>query len=381
METGTAKGKWRIAVICGDAGGVNAIIPVIRLLMDDPLIYLTIFSYRESRKILRDKGIQYTELEETIDSDEAAKILRTCRADLLFLDTSLNSLAHTSMELEKLFIFAARNLGIPSFSVLDYWSNYTIRFSDNKKNLIYLPDKIAIMDKLAFDEMISEKFPPETLIITGQPAFTELAEWRTSFTQTRKDRIFRSHAINLDDVLVVFASEPVFSGHPLHTQYPGYTEETVLTSLIGALETIQSEISTHIVLVIRPHPKEDPEKFKGVTSNRIRIIISTEEPTRDVVMSAHLVTGITSTILIEAAMLGCIVASLQPGLITKDILPTNRTRITQPVYRNEEMPVILKKLLLDHGIREKISVTVKADNNEKNSARKVLDVIYSMLPH
>jgi hypothetical protein len=381
MESVTASKEWRIAVICGDAGGANAIIPVMSLLFKDPNFHLTVFSYRESRKILQTRGIDYIELSETMNLDEAIEILRNCQADLLFSDTSLNSLAQTSMELEKLFILVARKSGIPSLSVLDYWSNYTIRFSDNERHLIYLPDKIAVMDRQAFDDMVSENFPPEILVITGQPAFIELTEWREKFSKKRKTQIFKSLGVESNNFLVVFASEPVLSGNPLHTQYPGYTEETILTLLIDALEKIQLEIPSRIVLVIRPHPKEDPEKFRTIKSSSIRIIISTVEQTRDVVMSADLVTGITSTILIEAALLGCIVASLQPGLLTKDILPTNRAGLTQPVYNKEEMPAILKKLLVDPVIREKISRSGIVFNNEENSAQKVIKLIYSMLQH
>lgn len=179
--------------------------------------------------------------------------------------------------------------------------------------------------------------------------------------------------------MVVFASEPVLSGNPLHTQYPGYTEEIVLKYLINALEKIQLKISSRIVLVIRPHPKEEPEKFRLINSKIIRIIISTDGDTRDVVMSANLVTGITSTILIESAMLGCIVVSLQPGLQIKDILPTNRTGITHPIYKNEEMEETLKKYLLDPIIRENVSNNSVILKKWDKSAQNVIDVIYSMI--
>ena len=370
--------KKQIAVICGDAGGTNAIIPVIDLLLNEANIHLDIFSYREGRKILKKKGLYFTELNETINFNEIIEILQELKIDLLFSDTSLNSLAQTSLELEKLFILAAHKLRIPSLAVLDYWSNYTIRFSDNKKNLIYLPDKIAIMDNLAYNEMILEKFPSESLVITGQPAFSELINWTEKFNDSRKRQILTSLGVYLDEYVVIFASEPILSGNPLHTQYPRYSEESVLELLISALEKIQLEIIRRIVLVIRPHPKENHTKFQRFVSKTIRIIISIEEHTRDIVMSADLVTGITSTILIEAAMLGCIVVSLQPGLLIKDILPTNNTGLTQPIYKEEEMPIILKSLLIDPTIRKKVLNSRIGINNE-NAACKVLDLINSML--
>lgn len=182
--------KIRISVICGDAGGTNALIPVLNLLSKDHNFHLMIFAYREGRKILHKRGINFTELSETITLKDTLEILGNCQAEFLFSDTSLNSLAQTSVELEKLFTLAARKLGIPSLSLLDYWSNYSIRFSDNKKNLIYLPDKIAIMDRQAYDDMIAENFPPELIIITGQPAFIELSEWKNKFSHMKKKKFF-----------------------------------------------------------------------------------------------------------------------------------------------------------------------------------------------
>ncbi len=379
MQSASLMRVNRIAVICGDAGGTNSLVPVISLLTDDSNFRLIIFSYREGRKILQKRGIKYIELNETTNFKEALQLLKNFQVDFLLSDTSLNSLAQTSIELEKLFILAARKLTIPSLSVLDYWSNYTIRFSDNKKNLIYLPDKIAIMDKQVYDDMVSENFPYQILEITGQPAFSELTEWKSKFTTSKKNIIFNLLGINSYEYFVIFASEPVLSGNPLHTLKPGYTEKSVLELLIKTFEIIQVEIPRRIVLVIRPHPKEDLEKFRLIKSQTIRILIFTEEHTRDVVMSADLVTGITSTILIEAALLGCIVVSLQPGLKTKDILPTNRLGLTQPIYKKEEMLKILKELLIDHKIREKIKNSVVGANNNGNAAQKVIDLIYSMI--
>jgi hypothetical protein len=379
ISPGPGLKQKRIAVICGDAGGTNAILPVIGLLSKDPRFQLDIFSYREGRRILKNRGYIHSELDENLDVTGATGILRACNADFVLSDTSLNSLAVTSAELEKYFFLAARQLKIPSLSVLDYWSNYTIRFSDNRRNLIYLPDRIAIMDRQAFDEMVSEGFPADSLVITGQPAYDELQERKPRFSDERKKQILEDLGIAPGDLAVVFASEPVLSGNPLHTQHPGYTEETVLQLLIASLDAIHAGTGLRIVLIIRPHPKEDPEKFKNIKGRNTRIVLSTEGDSRDVVMAADLVTGISSTILIEACILGCIVASLQPGLMIRDILPTNRAGYTMLISRRDEMTPVLRDLLLNPVSRESIRKTLSTLQYDGNAARRVVELMCTML--
>src|SRR3989344_5478552 len=58
--------------------------------------------------------------------------------------------------------------GTPSLYVLDFWLNYWQRFSTTgKKDFAYLPTRICVMDEIAKGEMIAEGFPPERLIVTA----------------------------------------------------------------------------------------------------------------------------------------------------------------------------------------------------------------------
>ena len=94
----------------------------------------------------------------------------------------LTATSANGIDLEKLFLGAARRLGVPALAVLDFWSNYRQRFSDQRDNLIYLPDRIAVMDEHARTEMIAEGFAPELLSVTGQPAFDALEPAQQRFT-------------------------------------------------------------------------------------------------------------------------------------------------------------------------------------------------------
>ena len=97
--------------------------------------------------------------------------------------------------------------GIPTLSIVDFWSNYTERFDT-------LPDKIAIIDEQMRQEMLAEGFPDDKLVITGQPAFDCLAEKRKRFDESDSWKhplryaARRSYGLHPYEKLVIFMSQP-----------------------------------------------------------------------------------------------------------------------------------------------------------------------------
>ena len=132
-------------------------------------------AYRHACAMWQKRGLPFQEL------DEQAEVSLPEGTQLVLTSTSLNGL-----DLEKRFIVAAQARGIPSVSLLDFWSNYRRRFTSAENTLNCLPDRIAVMDAQARDEMISEGFDSARLIITGQPIFDDLAAWRTAFTSEKR---------------------------------------------------------------------------------------------------------------------------------------------------------------------------------------------------
>jgi predicted glycosyltransferase len=284
--------------------------------------------------------------------------------------------------LEKKFITIASKLGIPSISLLDFWTNYTWRFSDELGNLAYVPDKIAIMDQYTFDEMVREGFDPTRLVITGQPVFDDLAEWRKSFSPSRSKEIRRSLGLKTDELFVLFASQPLtslYGSDVLEDRYLGFDEWTVLAMLIDTLEEIKTESGANIHLVIRPHPRESADMFQDYRSDFIPISIVHQGTARSQVMAADLVIGMNTELLVEACYLGCIAVSLQPGLRHPDRLPTNRLGFSRAVYDPKEIKPVIHELLLDEKIRDQMKSKVKEFRLAGKATGNVARIIYEML--
>lgn len=362
-----------VVVVSGDPGGANAVAPVIQKLIGDKKVRVSAFAYREAKTLWKDRNIPFSYLPDSTTLESAKILLKNRETDLFFSGTSYND-----QEFEKQFISAARTLQIPSLVLLDYWSNYSIRFSDNDGNRIYIPDKIAIMDEFTRNEMIQEGFNPEQLIITGQPAFDDLILLRDSFSVEQKKEIRKTLGNLKDDLVVVFASEPLFRGTPTKPANPGYTRIGVLHSLVTALDRIQEVTRRKIVLVIRPHPRENSHEFLDIHGEKIQIILSSTGRSRDVIQAADLVCGMTTVLLMEACYLGCIVASLQPGLSQPDILPSNRLGYSVPIYHEEDIIPVLQTLLLDEKMRNSIRNKCRSLIPETQSADRVVRQIYTM---
>lgn len=366
-----------IVVICGDPGGTNAVIPVLLQLLAEGRANLRVFAYRQAVGILTKAGISYSVIDEGITEASIQDQIRKIQPALILTGTSVNS-----VDLEKKFIQTAREMNFPTLAILDFWSNYTIRFSNEHGNMRYVPDKIAVMDKRAFSEMIDAGFSKETLIITGQPAFDTLARCRIQFSQERYAAVRKSVHVSADELLVVFVSQPLsvlYGRDASNPHFLGYSEFSVATDLVQSLECISQECDQKLCLVVRPHPREDIGDYQHIKSDRIRVIVSVSDNPRELVMASDLVTGMTTELLIEACYLGCIVVSLQPGLRSRDLLPTNGMGYSIPVYSSEKMYETLRMMLL--GKRERSDIKKKLENFKPDgqATNNVIRVIFQMI--
>ncbi len=371
------KNKTNIVVICGDPGGANAIIPVIKQLHSEKKRDVLVFAYRQAIDIMSKSNISFSAVDEKITDSAIQDLLHRAKPAIIVTGTSFKPIG-----LEVKFIQAARKLKIPCLAVLDFWSNYSLRFSDTAGDLKYVPDKIAIMDEVAYSEMIAEGFHPDSLILTGQPAFDALAEYKLNFNNEKCQKIRNDFHIHANELFVVFASQPLsllYGEDGFNPLFLGYTEKTVLNNLITALEQIAQDGNKHIVLLIRPHPREKLDEYKKITSNVIRISESNDGNPRDIVMASDLVIGMNTVLLVEACYLGCIVVSMQPGLRLKDSLPTNNKGYSIPVYSNEKINDTLMMTLMNPDVRSEIKKKLAYFKQDGHATNRIVDTIYQMI--
>jgi len=367
----------QVVVICGDPGGTNAIVPVIKQLHSEKKGDVLVFAYRQAIDIMLKNNISFSTLDENITDSTIRDVLHRNTPAIIVTGTSFKPIG-----IEVKFIRAARKLKTPTLSILDFWTNYSLRFSDDRGDLKYVPDKIAIMDEVAYIEMIAEGFHPDSLIVTGQPAFDTLGECKLNFNNETLRKIRRDFHIHANELFVVFVSQPLsllYGDDESNPLFLGYTEKTVLNNLITALDQIAQDCNKHIVLLIRPHPREKPGVYENIISNFIRVIVSNEGNPRDIMMASNLVIGMNTVLLVEACYLGCIVVSMQPGLRFKDSLPTNNKGYSIPVYSKEKLIDTLRMTLMNPDIQSKMKKKMEHFKQDGHATDRVVNIIYQMI--
>ncbi|MCX6787588.1 MAG: hypothetical protein NT108_00260 [Candidatus Kaiserbacteria bacterium] len=207
----------------------------------------------------------------------------------------------------------------PSLYVLDFWSNYWQRFSTlGKKDFAFLPTRVCVMDDIAKEEMIAEGFPPERLIVTGNPHFDHFADAITRESEEVERILFISQPIR------AVASLPGFS-------QVSCDEYTALKDILSILETVPGKY----YLSIRLHPKEPADTYVEYLGPRVRR--ADEATLEEAISKSGLIIGISSPVLMQAVAAGKKVLSYEPYLIGKDPLVSNRVGVTIRIENKEAL--------------------------------------------
>jgi hypothetical protein len=366
-----------IVVICSDPGAGNAVAPVIEALHTEGRVTVKALAYRETCALWAKRHLTFDKVDEGIPRAALGHLLGNPKASLLLTGTS-----HNSIDLEREFIAVARKREVPSLAVLDFWSNYVLRFSDGNGHLGCMPDRIAVMDEWAREEMVAAGFDPGRLVITGQPALDDLALLRSQFTLARRQVILEELGARPDEFLVLFASQPLsylYGTDRADPLYPGFDERGVLDMLLIVLDQLAEEKGQRITFIIRPHPREKPESFSNLRSKAVRIVVSKRGEPRDLALAADLVIGMNSMLLVETCYLGCLTVSLQPGLRLPDTLPTNRLGLSRAIYRKEEVKPVLEEMIFDKQARMAFHSRLSNLRLDGGAAGRVARLVYQMI--
>jgi UDP-N-acetylglucosamine 2-epimerase len=313
------------------------------------------------------------ELAETTTIADALAELRAAQPSVCLTATSFNGI-----NLEKWFIAAARHLRIPSLTVLDFWSNYRCRFADDRGALAFVPDTIAVMDEQARSEMIQLGFDPSRLCVTGQPAFDRLNALRQGDTSEARSSVRTRLGIQPEDRMVLFVSQPSLA-HLFGAGDNGeYRARSILALLTAALDRISRRHDKPMVLVVRPHPREQMQLLGLPTVQGMRVLADSEGDRAAVALAADLIVGMTSVLLVEACLLSKVVVSLQPGLDGPDVLPSNRWGMSQAVYREEEIEPVVERMLLNPAARAEAEAKLAEWHHEGGAAERVVRLLDSL---
>jgi hypothetical protein len=224
-----------------------------------------------------------------------------------------------------------QSYGIPTVTLLDYWSNYLMQLADDSKTVV-VPDYYVVMDELAKKEAELAGVPASVIHVMGHPGLDRYIQLRGEQRKTR-DSTFK----------VLYLSQPLSL---LYGDSWGYTEQSVLRDLINCCEQMAVQLD------VKFHPKDDAvyqEQFSdmAVTGDLLELM-----PQYDLII------GMNSMALLHAVIIGIPAVSYQPGLRKTDGCITTKLGLTPLITDYENLAAYLE----EHS-RENNSVTAKAVSN------------------
>ena len=201
----------------------------------------------------------------------------------------------------------ARDRGTRSLAAIDSWTNLRRRFLCVDGTEVQ-PDAICVVDEPTRDRILGEGWCRVPLHVTGQPHLEAVVRRLGGRRAQRKPT---------DTPLLVFFSESLrrdYGGEGL-----GFDQFTVADALVPALAGLGP-----LTLVIQPHPRDDRGEWEAWVRGRrvpdgVALTLGAED-TESLLVACDGAIGMTTMVLMEAALLGVPVLSLQPG----------RTRVLNP---------------------------------------------------
>jgi hypothetical protein len=300
----------KILFAAGDPGGANAVVPVAAAFLaryDEVMALVNPLA----RAIFAAHNIPISDTTE-MSSDPLDTIVDRFAPDCIVTSTSVGE------SMDKELIRRFKDI-IPCVGVVDFWSNYSQRFSNpDTHDLVYVPNVICVVDELMRDEMIADGFSSNQIVVTGNPHFDHFADAITCAGENAREILFISQPLR-DQARV-----PGFVPLP-------FDEHTALMHLIASVARLGHDYR----ISIRLHPKENPHSFDTYSSEFVSL--ATSATLEQAISRAGLIVGMLSPVLIQARAAGKSVLSYEPGLMTGDPLVSNRLGITTRVSSPAEL--------------------------------------------
>ena len=280
----------------------------------------------------------------------AARILTSAGPRVLIVGTGKNP-----NTLGLALVAEARSAKIESIGVVDAPMNASYRFRGRSDNpFAYAPDWLLVADKWTKDVYTSLGYPTQHAVVCGHPHYDYVRAIRARLEQENRNVLKRRVLPKSPESqkVVIFTTE---GSAKLTQPQPRYSAEYTLTgrgTSTGRTEVVLEEFLDAIqlveprpYLVLRLHPKDTPDDYTAYL-DEFDLISSGGSPL-ELIYVADLVVGLTTTLLLEAVLLGKFTLSIVPRTAEIDQLSSIRAGITPCVATREKLRSTLVDILRD----------------------------------
>lgn len=352
--------RARFAGVANDPGGARAILPVLELLQKKgcPVACLA------AGPSIDIASREFSSIPLICLNDNASQ--SACRSILTNLHVEvLLSAAGAYNRLEHTVRLAANSSGIPVVALLDSWWSYRQRFervSKGGRRKASWPDHICAIDKKTRADLLRLGMSPERITVTGAPNLERALE-RSRKARLRSRSWRHRLGIGSRTPCAIFFSEP--------SKRPGKESVDLIgrsirksgepsglrCSPLAMVELVASTMaevfppSERVVLVVKPHPAENLSDLQDWVESKahdsVEIIMARDSDPAELFNTGDMIVGLTSVTLLEAALNGKPVVSVQviKGGRTNagnDNCVCNRLGLSVPVYSRRKLREVIR---------------------------------------
>ncbi len=289
---------------------------------------------------------------EAREGESASALLDRVRPEFVLVGTSENtgSVAHD-------LVAEARGRRISTAAFVDASPNAAHRFRGATTDaLAHAPDFLLVPDEVTGRAYAALGFPEERIEWCGHPIHDAVLEARVEL-QRKGRSLLRDELVPAagDRRVVIFCTEisggldgGQFSRSPAYTlagrgQRTGRTE-VVIEELVDALRTLAPDV----YLVLRLHPKHAAGDLGDLLAEADQV--SSAGSPLPLLFAADLIVGMSSTILVEASLLGRPTLSILPRQEEREWLPTIASGTTPCATTRAELHAALQRFTQGRGM-------------------------------
>lgn len=332
-----------LLVFVEDPGAANFLAPILSRL-SVVREALSIYAESSGAAQLEAMGVPYRAAAEMGTAAEAVR----CEAPWAVLVGTSENLDTTAFDL----IAAARAAGVTSIGGVDGAANADFRFRGRSDDpLMHAPDLLLLTDDLSRKNFDALGFDADRIVVCGHPYYDKVREVGRALDREGRDalrpRLFPAAGAR---PIVVFLAE--ISGGLNPEQFArsdDYTlsgrgkargrTEIILEEFLDAVR----EMAERPYLVLRPHPKSTDAELGSYYANFDHVSRGREP--LETVFAADLIVGMSTSLLVEATLLGRPTLSIVPRALERDWLPTTAMGITPCITRRADIaPALVEGL-------------------------------------
>lgn len=253
-------------------------------------------------------------------------------------------------------IKGAKKRNIENVGIIDAFVNAPYRFRGRSDNALHhAPNWLIVPDEWTKEAYINLDYDPSHIQVCGHPHYDKVYEISLQLKKENRLEMRRQllPSYQKNQKVVVLLAEISSGLNPQQfIKNNDYTlsgrgksvrrTDIVIEEFLDAIQTLQ----TRPYLILRLHPKNNKEEFSSYLEDFD--YVSNSGSPLELIYTADLVVGMTTILLLEAAIIGCSTLSIVPRKSEKKWLPTIRSGMTHCATTRKEVKKKLSNLLRDY---------------------------------